>query len=743
MTRGRLIVLVALVLAIAAFFIFDVSRFFTLDYFKAQQAALRAYVETSPFQAAAAFFAIYVAVTGLSLPGAAILTLVAGAVFGLLWGTVIVSFASSIGATLAFLASRFLFREAIQRKFGDKLAAINRGVEREGGFYLFTLRLVPVFPFFVINLVMGLTPIRTRTFYWVSQLGMLLGTLAYVNAGTQLAKVDSLHGILSPGVLLSFTLLGVFPLLAKRIVDAAKARRVYARWQRPARFDRNLVVIGAGSAGLVAAYIAATVKAKVTLVERDRMGGDCLNTGCVPSKALLRSAKFLSHVKRCREFGIAKASAEFDFAEVMERVQHVIRRIEPHDSIARYTSLGVECVTGEARLTSPWTVEVKLADGGVRTLVTKSIVIAAGARPFVPPIPGIDAVGCLTSDTIWSLRQLPPRLLVLGGGPIGCELAQCFARLGSKVTQVEMLPRLMTREDPEISELVMQRFRAEGIDVRVGHKAKAFVLEDGKKVLIAETADGEVRLPFDALLCAIGRAANTRGYGLEELGIGITRQGTIEVNEYLQTLYPNVYACGDVAGPYQFTHTAAHTAWYASVNALFGAFRKFKADFSVIPWATFTEPEVARVGLNETEAREKKIAFDVTTYGIDDLDRAIADSAAEGVVKVLTAPGSDRILGVTIAGEHAGDLIVEYITAMKHGIGLNQILGTIHIYPTLAEANKYAAGAWKRKQVTVGQLAFLDAFHAWVRGEGSIRALITRLPALLSDKRRGFPAEAH
>jgi pyruvate/2-oxoglutarate dehydrogenase complex dihydrolipoamide dehydrogenase (E3) component len=501
------------------------------------------------------------------------------------------------------------------------------------------------------------------------------------------------------------------------------------------------VVIGAGSGGLVSAYIAAAVKAKVTLVERHRMGGDCLYTGCVPSKALIRSAKFLSHIKRSREFGVESASARFDFAQVMERVQRVIKDVEPHDSVARYTSLGVECVAGEAKITSPWSVEVKEANGNIRTLTTKSIVIAAGARPFVPPIPGIDAVGCLTSDTVWDLRTLPGRLVVLGGGPIGCELAQCFARLGSKVTQVEMLPRLMIREDPEISEMVMQRFRAEGVDVLVDHKAKAFVIEDGEKILVAESEGREVRIPFDRLLCAVGRVANTQGYGLEELGIPVTKQRTVEVNEYLQTIYPNIYACGDVAGPYQFTHTAAHTAWYAAVNALFGSFRRFKADFSVIPWATFTEPEVARVGLNEIEAKEKRVPYEVTTFGIDDLDRAIADSEAEGIVKVLTAPGTDRILGVTIAGEHAGDLIIEYITAMKYGIGLNKILGTIHIYPTLVEANKYAAGAWKRAQVTTGQIRFLEAFQAWGRGQGGIGSLFARVPTLLGDKHKAFTAK--
>lgn len=715
MTRSRIALVVVLVAAIAAFFIFDLGRFLTLDFFKSQQAAIDAYFDAHPVKTAVIFFAAYVAVTGLSLPGAALMTLVAGAIFGLLWGTIIVSFASSLGATLAFLVSRFLLREAIQRRFGESLRAINAGIEKDGPFYLFTLRLVPAFPFFVINLVMGLTPLRTRTFYWVSQVGMLAGTIVYVNAGTQIAKIETLSGILSPALIISFALLGIFPLVAKWVVNAIKARKVYAKWQRPSHFERNLVVIGAGSAGLVSAYIAAAVKAKVTLVEKHRMGGDCLNTGCVPSKALIKSARLLSQIRRAPEFGLKSASADFDFANVMERVQRVIRTVEPHDSAERYTSLGVECIEGEARITSPWTVDVT-TPAGARTLTTRAIVIAAGARPFVPPIPGIEEVGCLTSDSVWDLRELPKRLVVLGGGPIGSELTQAFARLGSRVTQVEMLPRILIREDPEISELVTTQFIKEGVNVLVNHKAKKFVVENGEKILIAEHAGRDIRIPFDQLLCAVGRVANTSGYGLEELGIPTTRARTVETNEFLQTIYPNIYACGDVAGPYQFTHTAAHQAWYASVNALFGRFRKFRADYSVIPWATFTEPEVARVGLNETEAKEKKIPYEVTTYGIDDLDRAIADEEAHGLVKVLTVPGKDRILGVTIAGEHAGDLIIEYIAAMRHGIGLNKILGTIHIYPTLAEANKYAAGMWKKAHAPQNVLRWVERYHAWMRG---------------------------
>ena len=715
MSRRRLLVAVLLLGLIAAFFALDLGHYLRLEYFRSQQSAIEEFRRANALAAGGVSFLIYVAVTALSLPGAAVMSLVVGAIFGLAWGTLIVSFASSAGATLAFLSSRFLFRGSVRSRFGERLRAIDAGLEKEGAFYLFALRLVPAFPYVVVNLVMGVTPIRAWTFYWVSQIGMLPATIVYVNAGTQLATLTSLKGLLSPELIGSLALLGIFPLIAKRAVEAFKARRRLARWPKPAKFDRNLVVIGAGSAGLVAAYIAAAVKAKVTLIEKDKMGGDCLNTGCVPSKALIKSARLIAQAKRAREFGLKAMQVEFDFADVMERVQRVVRTVEPHDSVERYTRLGVECLKGEAKITSPWTVEVK-SETGRRALSTRAIVIAAGARPFVPPIPGLAEAGCLTSDSVWDLRALPQRLVVLGGGPIGCELAQCFARFGSRVTQVEMLPRILAREDPEISALVTRQFQEERIEVRVDHRATRVLREGGEKILVCEHGGKEIRIPFDELLCAVGRVANTAGYGLEELGIDLTRARTVETNEYLQTLYPNIYACGDVAGPYQFTHTASHQAWYAAVNALFGGVRKFRADYSVIPWATFTDPEIARVGLNETEATEKNIAYDVTRYAIEDLDRAIADGETKGVVKVLTVPGRDRILGATIAGEHAADLVVEFIMAMKHGIGLNKILGTIHIYPTLSEASKYAAGNWKRAHAPQGLLRWAEKFHAWRRG---------------------------
>ena len=714
MSRRRLLLLLALLAAVAAFVALDLGRYLSLDYFKDKQAAIEAWRAANPAMAALAFFLLYVAVTGLSLPGATLMTLAAGAIFGLLAGTILVSFAASIGATLAFLASRFLLRDWVQQRFGDRLRAINSGVEQQGGFYLFTLRLVPAFPFFMINLLLGLTPMRTGTFYRVSQVGMLAGTVVYVNAGTQLSRIDSLAGILSPALIASFTLLGIFPLIARRIVGMIQTRRIYAGWNRPPRFQRNLIVIGGGSAGLVTAYIAAAVRSEVTLIEQHKLGGDCLNTGCVPSKALIRSARLLSQMRRSKEFGIRSAQADFDFAEVMERVQRVVQTVEPHDSAARYTALGVEVIEGKAKIVSPWEVEVVDKDGRSRRLSTRSIVIAAGARPLVPPIPGIDAVGYLTSDTVWALRELPQRLLVLGGGPIGTELAQAFARFGARVTQVEMAPRLLMREDPEVSALVLQRFRDEGISVLLEHRARQFVIENGEKILIAEHRDTDIRVPFDAVLVAVGRVANLKGYGLEELGIATGR--TIETNEFLQTKYPNIYAAGDVAGPYQFTHTAAHQAWYAAVNALSDPFARFRADYSVIPRATFVDPEVACVGLNQSEATERGIAHEITVYAMDDLDRAIADGEAHGFVKVLTVPGKDRILGVTIVGEHAADLLAEFVLAMRHGLGLNKLLGTIHIYPTLAEANKFAAGAWKKAHAPQKLLTWAARFHAWRRG---------------------------
>ncbi len=706
----KILLLVVLIVIVMLFFSFDLGQYLTLGYIKSQQQIIHDYYQQNSLLTVLLFFILYVLITAISLPGAAVMTLAAGAIFGLLTGVVVVSFASSLGATCAFLVSRYIMRDAVQQRFAEKLKTINQGIEKDGAFYLFALRLVPAFPFFIVNLVMGLTHLKIATFYWVSQLGMLAGTIVYVNAGTQLSQINALSDIASAEIIFSFVLLALLPFIGRKIIGTIKLRKVMQAYPRPAKFDTNLIVIGGGSAGLVTAYIAAAVKAKVTLIEKHKMGGDCLNTGCVPSKAIIRSAKFLSHIARSQEFGIKNAAADFDFSEVMQRVQSVISAIQPHDSVERYSQLGVDVIEGEARIISPYAVEVN-----GKTITARNIVVATGARPFVPPIEGIQDIDYYTSDNLWQIRDKPDNMLVLGGGPIGCELAQSFNRLGIAVTQVEMMDRIMMREDPEISEMVTKQFIAEGVDVRVGHKAKKIIQRDGQNILIAEYQGQDVELPFDSLLVAVGRAPNTQGFGLQELGVNLTPRGTIEVNEYLQTSIPTIYACGDVAGPYQFTHTAAHQAWYASVNSLFGVFKRFKTDYSVIPWATFTEPEVARVGINELDAREQGIAYEVTTFGIDDLDRAIADSEAHGLVKVLTVPGKDKILGVTIMGEHAGDLIAEYVLAMKHGLGLNKILGTIHIYPTLAEANKYVAGEWKRAHAPQKLLEWVAKFHRWMR----------------------------
>ncbi len=707
--NSRVFLILAVISVVLLYQWFDLGQYLSLESLKTRQADLQQYYDQNPVQVIGLFSLIYVISTALSLPGATILTLAAGAIFGLWTGLIFVSFASTIGATFAFLASRFLFRDLILNRFKEKLESINQGIQKEGAFYLFTLRLVPLFPFFLINLVMGLTPIPVLTFFFVSQIGMLPGTLVYVNAGTQLAQIDSLKGILSPAILLSFILIGILPLLSKWIIGIFKARKFLKHFTKPKKFDYNMVVIGGGSAGLVSAYIAAAVKAKVVLIEKHKMGGDCLNTGCVPSKALIRSSKIMSYFKRAAEFGIKTSVVDVDFPKVMQRIQQVIKDIEPHDSIERYTGLGVECITGTAKIKSPYEVEV---NGQI--LTTQNIVVATGAGPLLPPIPGLKEVGPLTSDNVWNLKTLPGRLVVLGGGPIGCELAQSFARFGSKVTLIEMAPRIMSREDVDVSEHVEEKFKQDGISVLTNHKA--LKIEPAEKVLVCEHQGQQIRIPFDEILVALGRKANVTGFGLQELGIEISNKGTVVADEFLRTTnYPNIYVCGDVTGPFQFTHVAAHQAWYVAVNALFSPFKKFAVDYKVIPWCTFTDPEVARVGINELEAVERNISYEVVKYGIDDLDRAIAEGEAHGFIKVLTVPGKDKILGVTIVGHHAGDIISEYVTAMKYGLGLNKILGTIHIYPTFSESNKYVAGVWKKAHAPQKVLEWLSRFHAYRR----------------------------
>lgn len=713
MGKGRLLMLAVLVACIAAYFTLDLGDYFTLAWLKSSHEQLQQLQAKQPLVVAAGFFLLYVLVTSLSLPGGALMTLAAGALFGLVWGTVIVSFASSIGATLAMLLARFIFREQVAHRFERQLARIDAGMARDGPWFLFSLRLVPLFPFFAINLAMGLTNITVPVYYLVSQAGMLAGTLVYVNAGTQLAQISSLGDILSFDLLASFTLLGVFPLIAKKLVDGVRAGRMLRRFDKPKAFDCDAVVIGAGSGGLVAALIVATVNGKVTLIEKHKMGGDCLNTGCVPSKTLLRSARLAADMARSPDYGIRPAPVDVDFAAVMQRVQAAIKTIEPHDSVERYQSLGVDVELGEAQVISPWCVEV----GGKR-ITTRNIIVATGATPFVPPIDGLDQVDYLTSDNLWSLETRPGRLVVLGGGPIGCELAQGFARLGSQVFLVEALPGILNREDEEVSTLVADCLAADGVTLLTGFKAKAVLVEGSERFLVLhhEETGNETRVGFDELLVAVGRKPTSRGFGLEDLGVELADSGHVRVDDYLRTNIPNIYAIGDVAGPYQFTHTASHMAWFAAVNALFGTFWKFRVDYSVIPWCTFTSPEVAHVGINEAEARSQGMEYEVTRYDIGELDRAIAEGEQRGFVKVITPKGKDTILGVTIVAEQAGELISEYVLAMKHKLGLGKILGTIHIYPTMAEANKFAASEWRKAHKPERLLSWLGRYFRWRRG---------------------------
>ncbi|WP_372986513.1 FAD-dependent oxidoreductase [Marinobacter sp.] len=717
MNRSKLLLILVIAAIVAVFIGLDGHKLLTLENLQSHQAALAQWIDRHLLVAVIGYGLIYVVVTALSLPGATIMTLAGGAFLGNLYGLITVSIASTLGASLAFLVARFLLRDTLRERYKDTIAKIDRGIEKDGAFYLATLRLVPVFPFFLINLAMGLTGMKLRTYALVSWIAMLPGTFVYVNAGTQLGQIQSTGDIVSADLLLSFALLGLFPLIAKFVVGFIRRRRVYAGWQKPEHFDYNLLVIGGGSAGLVSAYIAAAVKAKVALIEKHKMGGDCLNTGCVPSKALIRSAKAADTLRHANRYGLESVPVKGSFRNIMNRVKDVIAKVEPHDSPERYRKLGVDCISGEASFVSPWELEVRHNDGRTERLTARSIIVATGGKPAMPPIPGLEDMQPLTSENLWELQDQPERLLVLGGGPIGCELAHAFARLGSKVTQVERGERLLSKEDVDVASVVMKQFEADGIDVRLKHSATEFRIEEGEKVAYCDHEGERVRISFDQVLVAVGRAANTSGLDLERIGVDTLPNGTVPVEEDMSLRYPNVFACGDVAGPYQFTHAAAHQAWYAAVNGLFGQFKRFRVDYRVMPWVTFTSPEVARVGLSEAEAKEKGIAYEVTRYGLDDLDRAIAESEDYGFIKVLTPPGKDKILGAVVVGTHAGEILAEFTLAMKHGLGLNKILGTIHPYPTWNESAKYAAGEWKRAHAPEGILRLLEKLHGWRRGK--------------------------
>jgi len=701
---------------------------------------LQAWYVEAPWTVRGAFFGIYVLAASVSLPGIVVLTLAGGAVLGFGWGLLLVSFASSIGATLSFWMARYLFRDWAVSRLGSRFKMLHAGMEREGALYLLSLRLIPLVPFIAVNLAMGLTRIRTGTFYVVSQIGMLLGTAVYIHAGTQLAHLQSTADILSSDVLGALVLLGLLvggmPIVAPWLLDKLRQRRALRPWrgQRPKTFDRNVVVIGAGAGGLVSAYIAASAQAQVTLVEAKAMGGDCLNFGCVPSKALIQSAKVAHLARTAASFGVVTNAVSVDWPAVMRRIRAVIASIAPHDSAERYRAMGVDVRQGHATILNPWTVEISSPGNAPQRLTTRSIVIATGAQAIVPAIPGLQEVGFATSDTLWEqLEQcssIPKRIVIVGGGPIGCELAQALARLGAKVTLIESAARVLVREDLEVSALVEAALAADGVEVLTSHSAlrsetpndsnsqekTLWLVKDG---VAHDKLQKEFALPFDLLLCAAGRRARLNGLGLEALGISTDH--TVHTNDYLQTVIPNIFAAGDVAGPYQFTHTAAHQAWYATINALFGDFKRFKVSYHAVPCVTFVAPEVARVGLNEQEALAQGLAFEVTRFDVADLDRALCDSAdpktpPSGWVKVLTPPGRGEILGVTIVAAHGAEMLAEYVLAMRHGLGLNHVLQTVHTYPTWGEANKYAAGIWRRAHAPQWALKFSRHLHDWRRG---------------------------
>ena len=708
----RLLVFVLLLaVAVAVGWALAAGGYLELERLRTAQQALAAWTGDHPLRAALYYVLAYVLVCALSLPGAAVMTLAGGALFGLGLGTLLASLASTVGALVAFLLARWLFADAVRRRFGTRLAALDRGLARDGAFYLASLRLVPAIPFVLVNLLMALTPLRAWTFTWVSLLAMLPATVAYVNAGTALAGIGSTGEVLSSRLLLALLLLALLPLLLRWLLAWLRRRRALRGFARPRRFDRDLLVIGAGSAGLVAAQAGVALGARVALVERGRMGGDCLNTGCVPSKALLRAARAAADVRGAERFGTRVQGMEVRFDEVMQRVREAIGRIAPHDSMERYRSLGVECIAGTARLHSPWEVEV---DG--RRLSARAIVVATGGRPAVPALPGLDAATCLTSDTVWDLTELPEHLLVLGGGPVGCELAQAFARLGTRVTLVQRGSRLLPRDDAEAAALVATALAADGVDLRLGHAAERVEPRDTGGTLVCRNGETEVRLAFDRLLIAVGRQAASDALGLEALGVRCHDNGRIAVDAAQRSSVPTVYACGDVASRRQFTHLAAEQAWRAAANALLAPWWSLHGDPRLEPWCTFTEPEVAQVGLDEAGARATGVAFELTRFPLASLDRAVTDGETGGFVKVLTMPGRDRILGATVCGRHAGEQIAAFVLAMRHGLGLRKLLGTIHVYPTHMEAVKATAGAWQRTHLPRRLLALAASVHRWRRG---------------------------
>ena len=707
----RRIIVFLLIIAAILFTVswLDLHQLFTLSQLKQQQHTLQQLVAQNMFAASIIYFLCYVGMAGLAIPGALIMTLAGGALFGLLTGVLLVSFASSLGALIAFWAARFFLHDYIQSKYKDRLTVINDKIKQQGHWYLLFIRLVPAFPFFLVNVLMGLTPIRAGSYYLVSQIGMLPATIIYVNAGTELAKISSPQDILSWPLLISLTLLGLLPFITQGLVKLLTLKRLYAKWRKPKQFDYHTIVIGAGAAGLVSAYTSATLQAKVALIEQSEMGGDCLNTGCVPSKSILRTAKFVADLSRHQEFGIDEAHYKLQFSNIMRRVHNTVATIAPKDSIQRYSTLGVDCFSAEASLISPW--QVELNQPAKHTLTAKNIIVASGAQPAIPTITGLDEVDYYTSDSIWNLTTLPQELLIIGAGPIACELGLAFARLGTKVTLVNRGERILANEDHHAAQLLHDKLTQAGLRILNNFFSDEFSHQHDMKCLVGKHEGQSIRLNFTHLLLAVGRTANTAA--LAALDIDINQRGQIVTNQFMQTNYPNIYACGDVTSPLQYTHSASHQAWYAAFNALFRPLKQFKCALANIPRAIYTDPEIASLGITEQQAIEQGIKYQVTTLAMDDIDRAITDSATDGFVKVITADNSDKILGVCIVGEHASELIAEFVLAKTHNLGLNKILQTVHLYPTRSEINRLAAGKWRRSRFSAKSQQILHKIQLW------------------------------
>ncbi len=481
----------------------------------------------------------------------------------------------------------------------------------------------------------------------------------------------------------------------------------------------NVVVIGAGTAGLVTAAGTAGLGGRVALIERHKMGGDCLNYGCVPSKALISSARMIQNIRQAKKWGLSPQEPAFEFTRVFERMRERRAKIEPNDSRERFEGLGVDVFSGEAQFVSPN--EVVIDDG--TSLEAKHFVIATGRRAGIPPIEGIDEVPYFTNETVFDeLNEKPEDMIVIGGGPIGCELSQALNRLGVRVTVVEFLPQIMVKEDPDVAAVVRARLEEEGIRVLTSAAAQRAEARDGQVHLevqqkMGENGEGEtVQLQARALLIAAGRIPNVESLNLEAAGVAYSKQG-IEANAYLQTSQPHIYAAGDIVGPYQFTHMADAQARVVIRNILmpFQTLRQ-KVDYSVVPWCTYTSPEVARVGLSETEAVEQQIAYDLFTQPLDDVDRAIVESEETGFAKVLVKKGSDNILGVTLVSEHAGDLLHEFVLAMKQGIGLGGIASTVHAYPTFAELARKVGDQYNRTRLTPRAKSIFNWLYRTRRG---------------------------